>query len=239
MNETEVTLTRSREAWFIPGAIIVAGLILAVTVYATRANDLPGDVVGDPGLMRPVSEIDHIVGNPAAPVMLVEYADIDSAYAKSFQVTMEQIMTEYAPGGQVAWVYRHLPLIDQHPYAAQHAEAAECAASLGGPNMFWRFISTLHAAAPDDQQFNPRNYASVVESLGVLPQSFETCMAEHRFQDRVASDFANGIAIGAGGSPFSVLLVEGRPPVTIDGAVSYEALKKILDEAVAQAAASS
>ena len=237
MNETEAAVTRTREAWFIPGAIIVAGLILAVTVYAMRAGDLPGDVAGDPGLMRPVSEIDHIVGNPSAPVVLVEYADIDSAYSKSFQATMEQVMAEYAPGGQVAWVYRHLPLIDQHPYAAQHAEAAECAASLGGPTAFWRFISTLNAAAPDDQQFNPRNYASVVESLGILPQSFESCMTEHRFQERVASDFANGIAIGAGGSPFSVLLVEGRPPVTIDGAISYDAVKKILDEAVAQAAA--
>lgn len=236
MNDAELTVTRTREAWFIPGAIIVAGLILAVTVYATRANDLPGDVVGDPSLMRPVSDIDHIVGNPSAPVVLVEYADIDSAYTKSFQATMEQLMTEYGPSGNVAWVYRHLPLIDQHPYAAQHAEAAECVASLGGPTIFWRFISTLHAAAPDDQQFNPRNYTSAVEALGILPQSFESCMTDHRYQERVASDFANGIAIGAGGSPFSVLLVEGHPPVTIDGSVSYEAMKKILDEAIAESA---
>ena len=45
-----------------------------------------------------------------------------------------------AAGGQVAWVYRHLPLIDQHVYAEQHAEAAECAASLGGQSMFWLMV---------------------------------------------------------------------------------------------------
>lgn len=235
MEASESTVTRARESWFIPGAIIIAGLILAGTVYAMRSNDLPGTVEGDVSLLRPVSEIDHIIGNPSAPVVLIEYADIDSAHAKSFQTTMEQVLADYGPTGQVAWIYRHLPLIDQHPYAAQHAEAAECAASLGGPLMFWRFISLLNTAAPDDQQFNPRDYGSVVEAVGILPQSFEACMTEHRFQERVAEDFTNGIAIGAGGSPFSVLLIEGHPPVTIDGAVSYDALKRILDEAIAQA----
>ncbi len=237
MNDTEARIAQKREGWFIPGAIIVAGLILAVAIYNFRATDLPGSVEADLSLMRPVSELDHIIGNPSAPVVLVEYADIDSSYTKTFQATMEQLMSEYAATGQVAWVYRHLPLIDQHVYAAQHAEAAECMASLGGPNIFWRFIGALNAAAPDVQQFNPKDYPSVVSALGILPESFEACMNAHTFQERVAADFTNGIAIGAGGSPFSVLLVEGKTPVTIDGAIPYDALKKILDEAIAQAKA--
>jgi protein-disulfide isomerase len=228
--------TPKREAWAIPLAIVAAGLLLAVAIYVYRVGKVEGSVEADITLLRPVSAADHIIGNPAAPVILVEYADIDSPHSKSFQQTLTQLMTEYGEGGQVAWVYRHLPLIDRHVYSAQHAEAAECIASLGGPTIFWRFIDALNSAAPGDLQFDPRNYESIVTSLGVLPQSFNACMDGRQYEARVANDFENGLAVGAGGTPFSVLLVRGQPPVTIDGAVPYEAMKKILDEAIAKAA---
>ena len=99
-------------------------------------------------LVRPVGDDDHIIGNPGAPVVIIEYADIDSGYSKDFQATMQQLMTEYAAGGEVAWVYRHMPLIDQHPNARRHAEAAERAASIGSADSFWRFIDSAAALAP-------------------------------------------------------------------------------------------
>lgn len=240
MNDTDGTaIISKREAWFIPVAIVAAGLIMAVAIYVMRIHHIEGSVVGDPTLMHPVTQADHIVGNPAAPVVLVEYSDMESTYSKTFQQTMEQVMTEYAASGNVAWVYRHLPLIDQHVYAAQDAEAAECAASLGGPNMFWRFIDTINAASPADLQFDPTNYGSVATSLGILPQSFEACINAHTFEKKVSSDFENGLAVGAGGSPFSILLVKGQAPITIDGAVPYEGLKKMLNGAIAKAAQAS
>lgn len=235
MDSLDQTAIRTREAWFIPVAIIVAGLIFSLAIYVHRHNRVEGSVKADITLMHPVSVSDHIIGSPDAPVKLVEYADIDSSYSKTFQQTMEQLMATYASGGQVAWVYRHLPLIDQHIYAAQHAEAAECVASLGGPGMFWRFIDALNSAAPGDIQFDPANYGGVVSSLGVLPESFDACMKAHTFQQKVGNDFQNGIAIGAGGSPFTVLLVKGQAPITIDGAVPYDGLKKIVDQAIGKA----
>ncbi len=230
-------IVRAREAWFVPGAILIAGLIFAVAVFMLRSSTVEGSVEGDISLLHPITEADHIAGDPTAPVVLIEYADIDSPYAKAFQQTLEQVMATYGANGQVAWVYRHLPLIDQHVHAAEHAEAAECVASLGGPASFWRFIDALNSAAPDSQQFDPDGYESIVSSLGLLPQSFEACMSAHTYQQKVASDFENGIAIGAGGSPFTVLLVEGQPPVTIDGAVPYDALTKMLDAAIQKAQA--
>lgn len=235
MDPLEQTSIRAREAWFIPIAIIAAGLIIALAVYLQRHNSVEGSVKADISLLHPVSLTDHIVGSPSAPVKLVEYADIDSSYSKTFQQTMEQLMAQYASGGQVAWVYRHLPLIDQHLYSAEHAEAAECISSLGGPSIFWRFIDALNSAAPGNVQFDPANYDSVVSSLGILPQSFDACMTAHTYQQRVSSDFQNGIAIGAGGSPFTVLLVKGQPPITLNGAIPYDGLKKIVDQAIGKA----
>lgn len=226
---------RTREAWFVPIAILAAGVILSIGIYMHRSSQVEGSVEADISLLHPISEQDHIIGSPAAPVVLIEYADIDSSYSKTFQQTLEQLSTDYAAGGQFAWIYRHLPLIDQHIYSAQHAEAAECMASLGGPQIFWRFINALNSAAPGDLQFDPKNYPSVVSSLGIVPEAFTTCMSEHRFQDKVGDDFENGIAIGAGGSPFSVLLVKGQQPITINGSLPYDAVKKIIDQAIEKA----
>lgn len=235
MESADGTIISKREAWFIPVAIVAAGLILALAIYVDRIHKVEGSVKADLSLIHPLSQSDHIIGSPAAPVVLIEYADIDSSYSKTFQQTMEQVMTEYGPGGKVAWVYRHLPLIDQHINAAEHAEAAECIASLGGPTIFWRFIDALNSAAPNDMEFDPNNYDSVVSSLGILPQSFDACLTAHTFQTKVANDFQNGLAIGAGGSPFSVLLVKGQPPITIDGSVPYASMKQIIDTAIQKA----
>ncbi len=120
-----------RRDYILPGAIVLAGAIIALTVFMVRSDTSPKLGEGAPNMARPVNLADRIMGNPQAPVKLVEYADIDSAYSKEFQATMEQLMSEYAAGGKVAWVYRHFPLLDQHAGAASHAEAAECAGSAG------------------------------------------------------------------------------------------------------------
>ena len=228
----QVEKQKYENSWLIPGAIVFAGLILAITVYEYRLHKNPAPIKGDVSLMRAVDSTDHILGSPSAPIKIIEYSDIDSSYSKTFQATLEQIMTEYAAGGKVAWVYRHLPLVDQHPYSAQHAEAAECAASIGGPTMFWRFINALNIQAPNSMQFNPKDYGAVVSELGIVHQSFTECMNTHKFQKAVASDFQNGLATGAGGSPFTILVVEGQKPISINGAVPYASMKKILDDAV-------
>jgi protein-disulfide isomerase len=225
----------SRSTWFIPVAIVIAGVILAGTIYFVRTSNVLGTPQGDLSALQPISASDHIIGNPTAPVIVIEYGDVDSSYVKSFQATMEQIMTDYGAGGKVAWVYRHFPLIDQHQYSESHAEAAECAASLGSANTFWRFIDLLQSQAPDSQEFDPKGYDAVVKTLGIDTTKFDACMTSHVFQTRVEADISNAIAIGAESAPYSVILIHGQKSVPVDGALPYDSMKKVLDQAISQA----
>jgi len=229
------TVRQERSTWFIPGAIIAAGLILAVSVYVVRSSHVLGAPHGDITALRAVSDADHIIGNPSAPVMIIEYADIDSSYGKAFQATMEQLMAEYAPAGQVAWVYRHFPLIDQYQNSELHAEAAECASSIGTPNTFWAFIDTLQSRAPGSQVFDPANYGSVAETLGLDTARFDSCMTAHTYRTRVSQDISNAIEIGASGSPYVVVQVKGQKAVPISGSLPYDAMKKIIQQSIAKA----
>lgn len=224
-----------RRDYFLPGVIILAGLIISLTLYAVRTDETPKLGSGDPSLVRPVSPEDRIIGNPEAKVTLIEYADIDSEYSKQFQATMQQLMSEYAAGGEVAWVYRHFPLLDQHAASASHAEAAECAGFLGDTDAFWRFIDVLQAAAPGESQFPVEEYGSVVTQLGLPAQEFETCLSNGRFTKKVYDDSTNAMLAGAEGAPYTIVMVEGQEPVGIQGALPYEDMKRVISEAIAKA----
>lgn len=225
----------SRNQWFIPGAIVAAGLLLAVSTYVVRNTHVLGAPKGDISALTPLSSSDHLIGNPSAPVEIIEYADIDSPYGKSFQKTMEQIMTEYGAGGKVVWVYRHFPLIDQYPNSESHAEAAECAGSLGNANAFWNFIDLLQAEAPGDQQFDPSGYDNVVAQLSIDTARFNACMTAHTYLQKVNDDITNAIDIGASGSPYTVIVIKGQRPIPLSGSLPYDQMKKIIDQSIAKA----
>lgn len=218
--------------FLVPGAIILGGLILAGAIFLVRGN-APQGPEGNPAAVRPLSPEDHIIGSPAAPVVVIEYSDVDCPFCKQFQQTMAQLMTEYGPTGQVAWVYRHFPLVTIHPNAGKHAEASECVASIAGEEIFWRFIDALQAAAPDQNQFNPANYGGVVSALGVSEDAFNQCLSSGQFRERVEADTQNALDAGGTGTPFLVILVKGNDPIPVSGALPYAAMKEVLDEALA------
>ncbi len=222
-----------KSPYLVPGAIIFAGLVLALAIFFVRGggNTLPE---GDPSFMRPVSPDEHLLGNPTAPVTVVVYSDIDCAYCKQFQETMLQILADDAESGLVAMVYRHFPLIQIHPYAAEHAEAAECVAEQGGNTAFFRFIDQIHQAAPEGIEFNPDKYPDLVNSLGLSLSAFESCRESDRFVSKVAADFDNAIEAGATGAPYIVILVRGSDTIPVSGALPYTSMRKVIDAALAK-----
>ena len=125
-----------KEKLAIPFAILVAGGLIAGALYysnlktaelqqkALQAQHAEKDTTGE---MRPLSSEDHILGNPKADVVIVEYSDLECPYCKLFQPTLQRVMDEYGKDGKVAWVYRHFPIDSLHPKAPKEAEASECA----------------------------------------------------------------------------------------------------------------
>ncbi len=222
-----------KTAWLLPAAIVIAGALVGVSLFFVRANSGASDV-SSLGALRPITTEDHIVGSPSADVVIVEYSDIDCRYCKAFRSELEELMGEYAASGRVAWVYRHLPLTTSDPNGATHAEAAECAASLGGPRAFFEFIRALNAAAPGTDRFDPTDYDRISTALGLSVSEFDSCMAGSAFEEKVARDYKNALRIGANGAPYSVVIARGQKPVPISGALPYAALKKVVDDALAK-----
>lgn len=225
----------TRSVWVIPGAIIIAGLILAIAVFVIRTGSATVPETALPEMIEPVTVSDHIIGNPNAEVMIVEYSDIDSDDGKNFHAALLQLMTEYAKDGRVAWVYRHLPLTTVHGYAQRHAEASECAALLGGADAFWRFIDQAHTLAPGGAELNPTNYPAIAQTLGIENATFTECVASGKFSAKVRSQAHDALGAGAEGAPFTVVFIKGSKPAAINGALPYTSLKELVDRSLLEA----
>lgn len=241
MNDIKVEDTKSKgSALAIPAAIIIGFGLIALSIYfgggqATTPVVTDGNTDDTASLdnIDPITEDDHIRGNPNAPIVIVEYSDFDCPYCQNFHNTMKKIMDEYGPGGQVAWVYRHLPLTSLHPSAAHIAEASECVAELGGDEAFWQFADTVFSERLVDpvSQTSSTDVVKLpefAESAGIESGAYQECIDSGRNREAVDADFRNAQAIGAQGTPHSIV-ISGENKMTVAGAESYERMKVLID----------
>ncbi|MBI2410123.1 thioredoxin domain-containing protein [Candidatus Kaiserbacteria bacterium] len=226
-----------KSSFTIPIAIIAGGLIVAGAVYVSSyRSKVTG---GNPALVRPVSASDHIFGNPAARVMIVEYSDFDCIPCKEFEVILRQVVASEAASGSVALVFRHFPLTELHPNALALAKAAECAGEAGGNEAFWRFADALFA----NQPVSPSGLGALAMQARIPGSgadtdgnTFATCYASESASkplvERIMRDRQNALDMGAQGAPYTVILRSGMAPIVMNGAYSYYAVKELVNRAL-------
>ena len=122
----------------IPGALPI-GDVTQMIKDVRGGNKKPLEIT-----LRSVSPDDHILGNPNAKIVIVEYSDLDCPFCKSFHNTMHQIIKE---DGDVAWIYRHYPIPQLHPNAPKKAEETECAFDQKGNEGFWAYADKVFELA--------------------------------------------------------------------------------------------
>ncbi len=221
----------------IPMVILLGGALVAFAVYTTTVSNTrnTSPITGNISFVRPVSVQDHILGDPNAPVKLIEYSDFDCHYCGVFQHTLQRIMHDYGPTGEVAWVFREFPLVKTHPNSLATARAAECVAKTAGNNAFWKFANLMFI----NQPVNPINFGQYATQAGANPTAVATCIMNGSVNARVASDIANALKIGARGTPYTVILEDGATPVIVNAAYPYAYIKQEINTALAIASSSS
>lgn len=228
----------------VPIAIVIGALLIGGAIIYTGSAKNAGNpvqvgknaqneqVTADVEI-APVTEKDHILGNPNAPIMIVEYSDFDCPFCKNFHGTMQKVMETYGKDGKVAWVYRHFPLEQLHPNSPKVSAASECVASLGGNDAFWKFAN----AVIDDRGTNePTNILKLPEyasNAGVDKTKFTECYEAGTYNEKIQKDIEEALKTGARGTPYSVIIV-GDQQAVINGAQPYTAVKQMLDTLISQ-----
>lgn len=214
----------------VPVAILIGGVIVAIAVYFSISNRVENTAtkLGNPAAVLPVTAYDHILGNPSAPVKIIEYSDFDCRYCAQFQQTLHRIINDYGPTGKVAWVFREFPLTEIHPNAMKDAEAAECVAKTTGNAEFWAFADILFTHQP----IVSAKIGQYAHDAGANPAAVASCMISGSVNSRIDKQRANAIATGAAGTPYALIVVPGAMPVVINGAYPYSYIKQQIETAL-------
>ena len=164
-----------------------------------------------------IDEEDHIRGNEDAEITIVEYSDFECPFCARFHDTMNQVVAQY--GDDVRWVYRHFPLESIHPRARPAAIASECAADQG---KFWEYGDTLIANQQALTDADLRQYAA---NLGLNTSQFNNCLENKEHDDIVTADANDGLAAGARGTLYSVIIDQDGNTQVISGAQPFAAVE--------------
>lgn len=170
-------------------------------------------------------------GNTDAPVMLIEYTDIECPFCKRHHTngTVQQVLENYADDVQV--VIKHFPL-GFHAEAQHNAEAIECAKDQADADTVYDFIGALFEA--DD--ITTDGTLAVAESVGLNTTDLEACMDSGEKTDIVAAQMSEGQSVfGVNGTPGNVLLhTETGEYKVVSGAQPYSAFVAAIDDLLAE-----
>lgn len=194
----------------IPVAIILAGVLIGgAVIYTSKgptATEKPANASAKTANIKPVTSADHILGNPDAKVIAVEYSDTECPFCKSFHVTLGKIIDTYGKDGTVAWVYRQYPIVGLHPKSPKESEATECVNQLAGNDVFWRYLTKIYSVTPSNNGLDAAQLPILAASFGVDKEAFQTCLDKGTFTEKVQAAVSDAVAAGAQGTPFTVLV---------------------------------
>jgi protein-disulfide isomerase len=168
---------------------------------------------------------DTVIGDPNAPITLVEFSDFQCPYcARFFKTTLPLIEENYIKTGKVKWIYRDFP-IGKHAQAELTAQTAECADEQGEfKQMHDLLFSEQETWAGNEDA--PKLMKEYAKKLGLDAKKFNECLDSKKYALEVRKDLVDGATSGISGTPG--FFVNGK---IISGAMPYEEVFKPIFDA--------
>jgi protein-disulfide isomerase len=176
---------------------------IAVGVYLGTRPSSPGPVptavaqTVDKASLLNVQPTDHVLGDPKAPITLIEYASFTCPHCAHFSVAiLPEVKKKWVDTGKVKLIYRDFPL-DQT--ALKAAQLAECAAK----ERYYGVVDMIFATQ--------QNWATASDPIGELTKSLriagmgeaevKACLANEAVANGVIADYRGGETLGVNSTP--------------------------------------
>ena len=219
----------TRRRFYIVLALIAVVSTAAIAYVASRPAQ--GVATVDPNL-PPGEAKGYLLGDSAAPVEIIEFADFQCPACESFStITEPDVRQRIVNAGLASFRFYDFPL-PQHRNALNASLAAACASDQG---KFWEYHDRLFAGQPDwSEMRNPQGtYAGYARELGLDVPRWEQCYESRTHERTILANKAEGERRGVSQTPTFIIGTRRVP-----GAVGYDRIRALVDSAAAEARAS-
>ena len=214
-----------RNILIVAGGVVAEAAIAAGVYFGTRsptAGPPPVAVAAtaDKAALLDVLPGDHVLGNPKAPVTIIEYASLTCSHCAHFHTQiLPELKKKWIDSGKVKLIYRDFPL-DQ--VAVKAAQIAECA----GNDKYFGVLDIIFRGQPTwATGTDPlADLAKPLRIAGLGENEIKACLANDAMMNAVLNDYRSGEVLGVNSTP--TLFIGGqlyrgsRSVEDIDGAIA-------------------
>lgn len=240
MEETNPTHTPQKDAYLLPGSILIAALLISGSIIYLVNSDEAGRIgartpeeqgaaqiaPGGSEALLNAQERDVILGDPKAPITIIEYGDYQCPFcARFFEETEPLIKEQYVKTGIAKMIYRDLAFLG--PESTASAEAAECAKDQG---KFWAYHDALYRVEIEDGREHNGNlnrdlFLALAHETGMDVAAFTACVDGKKYASRVKDETRSAGSMGVSATP-TVFVNERK----IQGAQPMSVFEQIIEE---------
>jgi protein-disulfide isomerase len=166
-------------------------------------------------------------GPKDAPVMIVEFGDLQCPACKAAQPTIEALV---AAEPTARFVFQNFPL-EMHNWAAKGAAYADCVGRASS-EAFWKFVSKTYETQSDITAENAdEKLTAIADQAGVKGAEIAACAVKPETKARVDASLALGKSVDVNGTP--TVFINGRKIGSFDPRLS-DVYKSLVDFAAKQ-----
>ena len=169
-----------------------------------------------------------ILGDPDAPITLVEFGDYQCHYCNVFFQSIEKdILKNYVDTGKVKIIFKDYNIIGEDSVKA--SQGAHCANDQG---LFWEYHDILYSnwTGENNGWASSENLAIFAQQIGLNMNKWSECMNKGSHSQIIlkSNDYARTLEL-TGTPAFFIINSDGKVS-KLFGAQPFEVFKKIFDE---------
>ena len=229
-------------------AIVCLVIFVVAVVGIMISSTLPqavGKILTPVPITRSQAKL-NAMGDPNAPVKMIEYADFQCPFCKNFKDATEALIIEtYVNTGRMYFEY--YPVVVAGAESERAGESAYCASDQG---KFWEMHDILYAnqGAENSGAMKDARITAFAESIGLDMTKFNDCFTSGKYKDKIAqngqdalkniqaaSNFADVVAndhYSTSGYSTPSFLINNQ---LVAGAKPFAAFQQIIEAALAAA----
>jgi len=177
------------------------------------------------------------LGDPKAPVVMVEYSDFQCPFCNRYFVQTEPAVDEsYVRSGQLRVVFHDFPLVSLHPNSPAAHEASLCVQDQASAALYWTYNAALFRDVNEWQGLTDPLpvFERLAKDAGVDVTAYQACMTLHKMQSKVQDRVNQAFARGFSATPsFQMIRTSDKAIFQLIGAQPYEQFAGIVDSALA------